>query len=122
MTSDTWRQTEPSLIFNEPTRLQPLLPFLTIRDYPNVLLTIRDMRDGSSTGTVDDAALLAGSKKLDDLRNALEGNKETAQIDAMKKVIGYIAKGKYEKTMVSHRVWDSDFLLSSLSKYGFKVD
>ena len=55
------------------------------------------MRDGSSTGTVDDAALLAGSKKLDDLRNALEGNKETAQIDAMKKVIGYIAKGKHRK-------------------------
>lgn len=70
------------------------------------------MRDGSSTGTVDDAALLAGSKKLDDLRNALEGNKETAQIDAMKKVIGYIAKGYIyrKKLMVSHRVLDSAFV------------
>ena len=69
------------------------------------------MRDGSSTGTVDDAALLAGSKKLDDLRNALEGNKETAQIDAMKKVIGYIAKGNiYQKFMVSHQVLDSAFV------------
>ena len=77
------------------------------------------MRDGSSTGTVDDAALLAGSKKLDDLRNALEGNKETAQIAAMKKVIGYIAKGKHRKIMISHRVLDSDFLLSSRSKYVF---
>ena len=70
------------------------------------------MRDGSSTGTVDDAALLAGSKKLDDLRNALEGNKETAQIDAMKKVIGFIAKGNIyrKKLMVSHRVLDSAFV------------
>jgi len=52
------------------------------------------MRDTSSTGTADESALLAGSKKLDDLRNALESNKETSQVDAMKKVIGYIAKGK----------------------------
>ena len=51
------------------------------------------MRDGSSTGTADDSALLQGSKKLDELRNGLESNKEAMQVDCMKKVIGYIAKG-----------------------------
>ena len=51
------------------------------------------MRDDSSAGTGDDAALLAGSKKLDDLRNALESGKEGQQLDSMKKIIGYIAKG-----------------------------
>ena len=51
------------------------------------------MRDESSSGTADDSALLAGSKKLDDLKNALESSKEGQQLEAMKKVIGYIAKG-----------------------------
>lgn len=60
------------------------------------------MRDASSTGTADESALLAGSKKLDDLRNALESNKETHQMDAMKKVIGYIAKGKLDYLHVTN--------------------
>jgi vesicle coat complex subunit len=55
--------------------------------------SILDMKDASSSGSADDGALLADGKKLDDLRNALESGKDQHQIDAMKKVIGYIAKG-----------------------------
>lgn len=51
------------------------------------------MKDASSSGSADDGALLADGKKLEDLRNALESGKDQHQIDAMKKVIGYIAKG-----------------------------
>merc|ERR1712131_348497 len=58
------------------------------------ILQRRVMRDESSSGTADDSALLAGSKKLDDLKNALESSKEGQQLEAMKKVIGYIAKGR----------------------------
>lgn len=65
------------------------------------------MRDESSSGTADDSALLAGSKKLDDLKNALESSKEGQQLEAMKKVIGYIAKGtvhfiSYEKCVKTY--------------------
>ena len=55
--------------------------------------SILDMKDASSSGSADDGAILADGKKLDDLRNALESGKDQHQIDAMKKVIGYIAKG-----------------------------
>ena len=55
---------------------------------------VLDMKDASSSGSADDGAILADGKKLDDLRNALESGKDQQQIDAMKKVIGYIAKGK----------------------------
>lgn len=51
------------------------------------------MRDDSSAGTGDDAGLLVGSKTLETLKNALESGKEKAELDAMKKIIGHIAKG-----------------------------
>ena len=59
------------------------------------------MRDDSSAGTGDDAALLVGSKTLETLKNALESGKDKAQLDAMKKIIGHIAKGK-NVTILSH--------------------
>jgi vesicle coat complex subunit len=63
------------------------------------------MRDSSSTGTTaDENALLAGSKKLDELKNALESQKENSQLDAMKKVIGYIAKGKYLRYFKNRKI------------------
>ena len=51
------------------------------------------MRDDSSGGTGDDAGLLVGSKTLESLKNSLESGKDKPQLDAMKKVIGHIAKG-----------------------------
>ena len=57
---------------------------------------VLDMKDASSSGSADDGAILADGKKLDDLRNALESGKDQQQIDAMKKVIGYIAKGTFK--------------------------
>ena len=73
------------------------------------------MRDESSSGTADDSALLAGSKKLDDLKNALESSKEGQQLEAMKKVIGYIAKGtvhfiSYEKCVKNVRILSRETL------------
>jgi len=73
------------------------------------------MRDESSSGTADDSALLAGSKKLDDLKNALESSKEGQQLEAMKKVIGYIAKGTvhfipYEKCVKNVRILSRETL------------
>ena len=63
------------------------------------------MRDESSSGTADDSALLAGSKKLDDLKNALESSKEGQQLEAMKKVIGYIAKGTVQPRKPYEMCW-----------------
>ena len=55
--------------------------------------SIQRMRDDSSGGTGDDAGLLVGSKTLESLKNSLESGKDKPQLDAMKKVIGHIAKG-----------------------------
>ena len=53
------------------------------------------VRDDSSGGTgCDDAGLLVGSKTLDSLKVSLESGKEKPQLDAMKKLIGHIAKGR----------------------------